>query len=65
MLVEKLVDFVASIDDRDLPEITIYAAKVRLIDSVGVSMAARDAPSVVITRSMPRTHPITGQTFWQ
>lgn len=49
-LVEKLVDFAAGIDYGDLPEIAVHAAKVRLIDSLGVGLAARDAPPVEIAR---------------
>ena len=49
-LVERLVDFAAGLDFDDLPDSAVHAAKVRLIDSIGVGMAANQAPPVVIAR---------------
>jgi 2-methylcitrate dehydratase len=49
-LVEKSVDFAAGLEYDDMPNVAVHAAKVRLIDSVGVGMAAHDAPPVAIAR---------------
>ena len=49
-LVERLVNFAAELKFDDLPGTAVHAAKVRLIDSIGVGMAANDAPPVAIAR---------------
>ena len=51
-LVEQLVDFAVGLEYDHLPEIAVHAAKARLIDSIGVGMAAHEAPPVAIARRL-------------
>lgn len=55
---EKIVKFSSGVRFEDLPAAAIRAAKMRLIDSVGVAFAAYDAPTARIARRLAQ--PTTG-----
>lgn len=49
-MVRRMVDLAAGLEFEHLPDSAVHAAKARLIDSMGVAMAARDAPPVSAAR---------------
>ena len=49
-LVRRMVDLAAGLEFEHLPVSAVHAAKARLIDSMGVAMAASDAPPVSAAR---------------
>ena len=51
-MVRRMVDFAAGVELEHLPPAAVHAAKARLIDSVGVAMAALDAPPANAARRL-------------
>ena len=49
-IVRRMVDLAAGLEFEHLPASAVHAAKARLIDSMGVAMAASDAPPVSVAR---------------
>jgi len=48
-----IVDFTCSIDFSDISSRTFHAARMRIIDSIGVAIAARDAPTINALINIP------------
>jgi len=48
-----IVDFTCSIDFSDISSRTFHAARMRIIDSIGVAIAARDAPTISALINIP------------
>ena len=57
--VRRMVDLAAGLELEHLPDAAVHAAKARLIDSMGVAMAALDAPPVCAARRLAQ--PTTGR----
>ena len=51
-LEKKLVEFTNGLNFNDIPETAITASKMRLLDSVGVAIAAFDAKPCKIARTL-------------
>ena len=58
-MVRRMVDLAAGLELEHLPEAAVHAAKARLIDSMGVAIAALDAPPVRAARRLAQ--PTTGR----
>lgn len=52
LLDARIVDFAASMRFEDLPEAAVRAAEMRVLDSIGVAVAAWDAPPARIARKL-------------
>jgi 2-methylcitrate dehydratase len=49
---KQFIEFAAKLRYRDLPPATVHAVKARFVDSVGVALAALDAPTVKAARRL-------------
>ena len=58
-MVRRMVDLAAGLELEHLPEAAVHAAKARLIDSMGVAIAALDAPPVCAASRLAQ--PTTGR----
>lgn len=64
-LERQIVDFTASLRFEDLPDAAVRAAKMRVLDSIGVAMAAYLAPPARIARRMAQpTAGLHGARVW-
>ncbi|MBI3514831.1 MAG: MmgE/PrpD family protein [Proteobacteria bacterium] len=62
---QRVVDFAARLSWSDLPETAVHAAKARLLDSIGVALAAFGAPPARIARSVaPHTTDAWSARIW-
>lgn len=64
-VVQRLVDFASELRFEHLPQTAVHAAKARLIDSIGVAMAAYLAPPVRAARriTQPTAGPLKARLF--
>ncbi len=61
----RVVDFAAGLSWSDLPETAVHAAKARLLDSIGVALAAFGAPPARIARMVaPHTTDAWSARIW-